>query len=143
MLQSTFELKPSKFLFIFYASLHLGAVFISFWFIKPNSLRYALILFSIGSFLFILVRVGLLGVTNNIVKIACNSSNQWMLQNSKGRCWEAQLSGDSVNTLHFVLLNFKEKSKKLRRSLLIFPDAMEKADFRRLRIFLRHLKLEK
>lgn len=137
MTQIKFELKFSWYLTVFYLILHGGAIAIIFWIINQNFLKLILVTLCFTSLIFIFRQQAMRLNSKSIVKFWQDSERNWHFEQRNGQIALAQLRGDSICTLYFVLLNFKEESKKLTRSVMIFPDAMYPDDFRRLRVCLR------
>lgn len=133
MPQNKFELKSSWYLALLYFFLHFGAIYMVLWIIPQNFLKLILVLICMGSLLFIYRQQVLRLNAKSIVKFWQDSDRNWNFQQRNGKIILAKLQGDSINTLYFVLLNFKEESKRLRRSVMIFSDAMKQDDFRKLR----------
>lgn len=132
-----FELKSSWYLTILFLLLHAGAIAIIFWVIPQNLVKLLLMTLCIASLIYILRQQAMHLNAKSIVKFWQDSDHNWNLQQRNGQITLAKLRGDSICTLYFVLLNFNEDSKKFRRSVMIFPDAMNYNDFRHLRVCLK------
>lgn len=133
-----FNLKTSFLLSCFYILIHAGAIIILFWLTIPLWLKIFLFIACVASFIYIIT---LQAWRINPKAIICcwpENNKNWLLQDRRGNVFAMQLLGSSICTVHFVLLNFKSVANKwLWRSVVILPDAMDKDDFRKLRVLLR------
>lgn len=64
----------------------------------------------------------------------------WQLADARHTC-NATLLGDSVVTRYLLILNFKLSDKKVKRTVIVFKDALTADAFRKLRLLcLQHNK---
>ncbi len=131
-----FVLKPSKYLVTIYLLIHLGAIAILLLLPLAIWIKLLLFTFCVASLTFNLRQQALRLSARSIVNFWQTSSGLWSLQDRQGRILSANLQGDSICTLYFVLLNFR-LSRWQRRSVIILPDAIHQDDLRRLRVLLR------
>lgn len=128
-----------KFSVVFAAFLmlaHLGAIVCILFSNLPGWSMGVAISVCLLSLLLLLQRYVTLKNSNAIVKIWCESSEEWCLLNRSGKLLRASLRGNSVVTNYFVLLNFKVAGKRCGISVPIFFDSLDKTLFRRLRVML-------
>lgn len=72
-----------------------------------------------------------------IIQCWLNEAGQWHLRTRSGQEYEGKLLGDSLITPVVTILNFKCQQFYLPVTLTIFPDAIEREAFRRLRVYLK------
>lgn len=131
-----FEVKSSWWLTIIYLFIHLGAMVVLFFLALPLPIQGAMLGLCVLSLVFCLYRQAWRLSKQSIVKFWYTGERHWNLQDRQGQELSARLKGDSICTLHFVLLNFSIKSRWRSCSVIILPDAMQPDDLRRLRVLL-------
>lgn len=61
----------------------------------------------------------------------------WNLQAKNGRLYQGILRGDSLVTPYLTILSFKINQRYWPLAITITPDAVDKQEFRRLRVYLK------
>jgi toxin CptA len=82
----------------------------------------------------------LLHADGAVVKLVRRGDGLWTLHTAAGAEHEVRLLPGSYVTAYFVILNFATPSRWRRRSVILMPDALDAAQFRRLRVRLRFTK---
>jgi hypothetical protein len=123
------ELKPSKYLFLIYSVLHIGAILCVvfanlhyFW--KASCFSIILINFAVFYF-----------KSRRWTSILWDKKMGWELVNS-GQKIGVRLKGDSIRTKWIIILNFRCKVFPYFYSYIIFPDTISRCNFRRLQMVL-------
>lgn len=131
------SLKPSHFLFLFQCSVH-GLALLALaltdlaWF--AVAAVSALVIISFRQTLKTRNRLAVSGVM-------LKGDGSWSIRSPEGKEESATLLGSSLSYYWFVLLQFQ--TAKAHKSVLICRDSLSSEDFRRLRISLKVLSLQK
>jgi len=136
------SLKPSNFLAILFSTLHLGAILSFCLTFQNNLLRFGFLLLCCTSLIFVLRRYAWLTSAKSICQIKWESKEKkWLLQQKNGEILEANIKTNSVVTPYFAILGFRVANHTnaihhVSRPVLIFPDNVDKEEFRKLRVLL-------
>ena len=91
----------------------------------------------LASAVFYFKRDGLLALPNSIIALHVHSDCQCEVKIKQGEWIEAELLGTSFVAPYLTVLNFKVPGKRLAWHSVIFPDAVDREDFRQLRVLLK------
>jgi hypothetical protein len=134
---SHFSIKSSRILFMLLLLLHAGAIVIAWTLTMPIAVSIIITTGCLVSLWFNLHKhVFRTKDKQAIVKLWPEQDGKWQLQNVKGEIYSGELSGGSVKTNAFVLLNFKIPNKRFKLPVVIWRDALDADSFRRLRVLL-------
>ncbi|MFA6408998.1 MAG: protein YgfX [Gammaproteobacteria bacterium] len=137
------NLKSSNFLVVLFCTLHLGAALSFSLTFQNNLIRLAFLLLCSISLVIALRRHAWLSDAKSISKINWDEKEKkWFLEQKNGEILEAKVQTSSVVTPYFAILGFRitnggrDAIYRVSRSVLIFPDNVDKEEFRRLRVLL-------
>lgn len=137
MMSPHFILHPSRYFMGLLLLIHIGAMLLvitlplKWWaYLLIAIVLFVSLIYHIQKHVYYHFAKSIKGLTNVEPKI-------WHLTQRNGEMLNAILQGDSVITRHFLILNFKVPQKKnayLKRSIVVFNDAMGATAFRQLRL---------
>jgi len=125
--------KPSKLLFVLLFLLHGLAVLAVFYSHIPVIVKVMLLLLLLISGYYQCWLGAWRRDKRSIIK-CCYVDDQWFIWDKRHNQYEAKLLGDSIVSPYLLILNFSIKFR--RRSLVLFPDALDKEAFRKIRVLL-------
>ncbi len=137
MVEQQFILHPSRYFMGLLLLLHIGAMLLvitlplKWW----AYLLIALILFV--SLIYQIQKHIYYRYAKSIKGLIANKGKNWTLIQRNQKSLTGILQGDSVITRHLLILNFKvslEKDHYVKRSVIIFNDALSVSAFRQLRL---------
>ncbi len=128
------SLKPSISLAAILATAHLGAIFLVF--VLPISVRLPLVMLLAFSMAYSILRYALIKLPESIVslKLEEKSCTYSMRGGSEKNC---AFHGSTYVSPYLTVLNLKEEGRRLMKSVVILPDAIDREEFRQLRVWLR------
>jgi toxin CptA len=103
----------------------------------PYGARLGLLAALAGSAVFYLRRDGLRAMAHSIVALRLASDCRVEIQTRRGEWLEGELLGTTFVTPGLAVVNMKPRERRFARHVVIFPDAVDPEDFRRLRVLLR------
>lgn len=131
-----FDLQPSYFLAFLLIFIHLGAIAILFFL---DFVYWFIFIFSICALThlaFTLWRVAFRFGSRAIIRVSPQRDGSWRLVDRAGDVWHGELQSDSIRTRFFILLIFRVSEKRFSLPLILPWDALDKQNFRRLRVSL-------
>jgi hypothetical protein len=131
-----FDLQPSYFLALLQIFIHLGAIAILFFL---NFVYWFIFVFSICTIThlaFTLWRTAFRLGSRAIIRVSQQRDGSWQLVDRAGDAWQGTLQNDSIRTRFFILLIFSVREKRFSVPLILPWDALDKQNFRRLRVSL-------
>lgn len=137
MVEQQFILHPSRYFMGLLLLIHIGAMLLvitlplKWW----AYLLIALILFV--SLIYHIQKYIYYRYAKAIKILVANNGKIWTLIQRNGDASTAVLQGDSVITRHLLILNFKvslAKDRHIKRSVIVFNDALSAPVFRQLRL---------
>jgi len=131
------DLRASKSLTVLLLSIHMGAITVLCWVPIPIWIKLIAITFCLWD----LTRLLRLHIFRNtalaIIKFTINSEQQWWLIDYQGQSHLASLQGNSFMTAYLIILNFKINGSRVKKSVVIARDSVDRDSFRRLSVHLR------
>lgn len=136
------EFKPSVTLCILLVLMSVGAcciVVLQSW---QWQIKLALILLIVPAATYALLLYGWLCLPWSIVALTINSTQQLQLKRRDGTRLDVMVQGNSVVLPYLTIINSQRVAATWRQwqshpAVIIFPDAVEANDYRRLRVWLR------
>ncbi|MHB1100592.1 MAG: protein YgfX [Burkholderiales bacterium] len=127
-------LKPSISLAAILATAHLGAIFLVLG--LPISAKLPLVMLLAFSMVYSILRYALIKLPDSIVslKLEEKSCKFSMRGGSEKIC---AFHGSTYVSPYLTVLNLKEEGRRLMKSVVILPDAIDREEFRQLRVWLR------
>ncbi len=119
---------PSKILFTIISVLFISTVLCVWLSDAIILLKVICSLTSLSFYLLFLWRV-----FHGFVAMFWSGRGEVYLENTRGEICLAVLQGDSYISRFLLVLNFKIKGRRLSRSIILLPDAIDKSLFRQLR----------
>lgn len=134
-----FSLKSSRFHAALVLFFYLGAIAVLFVLSLPWWMLLVLNALCLISLVFTLYKQVFHLSEKSIIRFWHAADDCWALEDRMGHIHYAKLASDSICTLYFVLLNFRDQARKLhsRISIVILPDSLSKDEFRQLRVCLK------
>ena len=126
-------LRPSIRLACLLAAMHCGAIFLVLLLPVPAKLWIAALMMI--SMLHTIMRHALLASPSSPVFLNMEGDARLVLKN--GREARCTLLESSYVSPYLTVLNLREKKRLFSRSVIIFPDAVDREEFRQLRVRLR------
>lgn len=135
MLEINIDLKPSKqFIFLMIVVI-VGSLGNIYYVPLSFTIKLLLTVFTLSYGGFIIWKYGLLTHPHSIVKLV-HDKQGWQVREQR-KFYPVKLSGDSTLTTHLCVLRFIIPNKRFKRSCVIFKDAVEQDQYRKLLIALR------
>lgn len=133
----TIRFKSSKVLAALLLFMHFSSLLL-IW-LMPLSLWVKLLISPalLASAVFYLKRDALLTFQNSTIALQVHSDCQCEIQNQQGEWEDAELLGTSFVAPYLTVLNFKIAGKHNAKHVVIFPDAIDSEQFRKLRVLLK------
>ncbi len=108
----------------------------------PSQIKLILILMSIMSAVYAVLKHGLLSLPSSYITLKVDSKNQLQLIRKDGKTLDVKLEKDSTVTPYLTVVNSRvEDAPWLQglfgHALIIFPDAIHAESYRQLRVWLR------
>ncbi len=128
------SLKPSISLAAILATAHLGAIFLVF--VLPISVRLPLVMLLAFSMAYSILRYAFIRLPDSIVSLKLEEKS-CMFSMRGGSEKSCVFHGSSYVSPYLTVLNLKEEGKRLMKSVVILPDAIDREEFRQLRVWLR------
>ena len=130
-------LKPSRLATFFYSVVALSTAMFCFFLPIESIYQWGLVIcIALTSDYILLVEWRQLK-NISIGKITWQEENYWQLETSAGEVVEAELIGDSLNTLYLVVLNFRIEGRRRAKSVVLFQDSADEELLRKLRVRLK------
>ncbi len=126
-------LKPSYLFAGILLFIHLGAVIALMFLALSWFVLLPIILIVLIHFLSSVRRYALLLSAKSIIKLWPKEKNEWVLQDKTGNYYPVKLRGNSYRSLYLVVLNFIGQNNNKKLAVIILPDNLPEASFRRLR----------
>ena len=130
-------LKPSRLATLFYSTVALSTVIFSFFIPIATLYQWLTVVFIVFTLIYILSVEWRLLEKLSIGKVTWKEENYWQLETSAGEVVEAELIGDSLNTLYLVVLNFRIEGRRRAKSVVLFQDSADEELLRKLRVRLK------
>lgn len=137
-----FEPHFSFYSLVFSVLAHLGAIIAVLCVTLLWLVKIILVVIIVVSLIMFLRRHVYRNTPHAIVKLEPTNDNVWLLINKTQHSIKAVLRGNSVCSLHLVLLNFKVVDARKYFSVIILPDALSDENFRQLRIVVKGQRLK-
>lgn len=131
-----FILHPSRLLFAVLLSVYSLAIFICFVIFKPLWLAVLLSALLLCAFVYYVCRDVALILPSSCIKLRPDADSIKMITRN-GNEMSCQLARDSLVTSALTILNFLPTDSTRGRSVVIFPDSMDKEAFREIRVQLK------
>ena len=128
------SLRPSISLAAILSTAHLGAI--SLILVLPISERLPLVMLLAFSMAYSILRYALIQLPDSIVFLKLEEKSCTFSMRSGGEKICA-FHGSSYVSPYLTVLNLKEEGKRLMKSVVILPDAIDREEFRQLRVWLR------
>ena len=133
----TIAVGPSRRLAGMLAGMHVFAAAL-FWLAPlPHWLAVLLTAVLLGSAWHTLRRHGFRTLLHSLIALRLDADCRCEFQTRAGAWHEAALLGSSFVAPYLTVLNLKPAEGRLMKHLVIFPDAVNAEDFRRLRVWLK------
>ncbi len=133
----TIAVGPSRWLAGLLAGMHGFAAALLWLAPLPHWLAVLLMPVFLGSAWHTLRRDGFRTLRHSLIGLRLDADCRCEFQTRTGAWHEAALLGSSFVAPHLTVLNLKPAGGRLARHLVIFPDAVNAEDFRRLRVWLK------
>ncbi|MBI2311386.1 MAG: hypothetical protein HYU77_02655 [Betaproteobacteria bacterium] len=101
------------------------------------SASFSLIFVFLANGIYLVMRHGRLSLPGSVVGLEMNQDGTWFLHERGGRKRMAVLLDECHASPHLAVIRFRPAGRRLARSIVILPDAVDPEAFRRLRIWLR------
>ncbi|TCV90214.1 protein YgfX [Sulfurirhabdus autotrophica] len=131
------NLKQSRILALMLLFMHSFCILLVWLMPLPFWVKLTGSLILIVSAAFYLQRDALLTFPQSIVALQVDSDCRSEIQSKQGDRITAELMGTSFVAPYLTVLNFKTAEKRFAQHVVIFPDAINREDFRQLRVLLR------
>ncbi len=128
------SLRPSISLAAILATAHLGAI--SLILMLPISARLPLVMLLAFSMAYSILRYAFIRLPDSIVSLKLEEKS-CMFSMRGGSEKSCVFHGSSYVSPYLTVLNLKEEGKRLMKSVVILPDAIDREEFRQLRVWLR------
>lgn len=135
--------KPSTFFSVLITILSVAASGILILLAWTWQIKLLLVMMILGSLAYVILERGLLLMPWSVIALDINVKNELMLMRRDGVLMQDLLvCPDSVVTTYLTIIRYQPKDAKLLQRLfsfylVIFPDAVDAENFRRLRVWLR------
>lgn len=96
-----------------------------------------LILVFLVNGIYLVMRHARLGLPGSVVNLETNEDGTWVLRERGGRERKAALLGECYVSSRLAVIRCRPAGRRLARSIVILPDAVDPEAFRRLRVWLR------
>ncbi len=128
------SLRPSISLAAILATAHLGAI--SLILVLPISARLPPVMLLAFSMAYSILRYAFIRLPDSIVSLKLEEKS-CMFSMRGGSEKSCVFHGSSYVSPYLTVLNLKEEGKRLMKSVVILPDAIDREEFRQLRVWLR------
>lgn len=138
LMQRNIAVKPSMFLTIFVAFIHIGGLFCVLFLSLPIPVNIALIIFICSSLYLTLWNFTLLKSSKAINAIALINAEQnvWQLSTNAKEILQGRLKHSSYSSGYLMTLNFDLPQRRGKLKLILFKDSVSEDDWRQLRVVL-------
>ncbi len=137
MLLPRLKLTASKQLMGLLSLFYLITLVILFFSGGPWWLSLLLLVFASVYSWYAITRLALRSSSAAILQCWLDEKGHWNLQARNGRLYQGVLRGDSLVTPYLTILSFNINQRYWPLTITITPDAVDKQEFRRLRVYLR------